>query len=282
MPQAPAPEGAHSRELVVLNYNVKGLPLITDLDRLREIGKILADRRARGDAPDIVLLQEAFSRKSQRIRKQAGYPYAVVGTPDGSHLLFPNPSGLEILSNFPIVAQYSRSYNSCAIPDCFITKSLLGVTIDIPGVPGPIRIFDTHLQAETHNDYVRKNQIDDISVFLRRIGFGEEPAIFGGDFNFTPRHPSYQKFLHELPFFVESGRFCLDAPQSCEIQVGLDGRTDLSDVWHTAHDRQFFYAPENSAVRIEPVWLTRNFTEPYRGEPLSDHWGYEVRYRISW
>jgi hypothetical protein len=35
-------------------------------------------------------------------------------------------------------------------------------------------------------------------------------------------------------------------------------------------------------VRIEPVRLIRNFTEPFEGGGLSDHWGYEVRYRISW
>ena len=59
-------------------------------------------------------------------------------------------------------------------------------------------------------------------------------------------------------------------------------RTDLFDVWKSSHDRQYFYTPAGSPVRIEPVRLIRNFTERFEGADLSDHWGYEVRYRFSW
>lgn len=277
-----APVAQRSLDLVVLTYNVKSLPLITDLDRLREIGKILAERRRRGDEPDVVLLQEAFSGKSERIRKRAGYRYEVVGAGEGSSLLFSNPSGLEILSDYPIVEQYGRSFDDCAGPDCLASKSVLGATLQLPELPVPLRIFNTHLQAHNQYDAVRKNQIDDIGVFLRRVGFGPEPAIFAGDVNFKPRQRSYHKFMRELLFFIETGRYCLDAQPSCEIVVGQDGRTDLADVWERSHDRQYFYAPESSPVRIEPVRLIRNFTERFDGEHLSDHWGYEVRYRITW
>jgi endonuclease/exonuclease/phosphatase family metal-dependent hydrolase len=269
-----------SRDLVVLTYNVKAIPLVTDLDRLKEIGRILAERRGRGDEPDVVLLQEAYSEKSRGIRQRAGYRYEVVGTPEGPNLLFPNPSGLEVLSDHPIVSHQSRSFDDCALPECFVRKSVLAVAIELPDVPVPIQIFNTHLQADTQNDRVRKNQIDDVQTFLRRIGFGEEPAIFAGDLNFKPRHRSFHEFGRELPFFTEVGRHCLEAGPACEVVLG--GRTDLNDVWKSNHDRQYFYAPEGSPVRIEPVRLVRNFTERFRGAPLSDHWGYEVRYRLTW
>ena len=279
---ADAPAPPRSFEFVVLSYNVKSLPLLRDASRLRQIGRMLKERRLRGDEPDVVLLQEAFSGDAERIRARAGYPYQVVGTGTVGGVLLENPSGLEILSDHPIVAQYGRAFDDCASVDCLVSKSVLGVTLAIPGLPVPVRVFTTHMQAHTPNDSVRKNQIDDIDIFLRRIGFGAEPAIFAGDVNFKPKHASYRKFLREFSFFTEAGRFCLDDRTRCEIVLGEDGRADLLDVWAASHDRQYFYAPQGSPVRIEPVRLMRNFTERFEGSDLSDHWGYEVRYRLSW
>lgn len=284
-PAAPAAapvEPVHSRELKVLTYNVKGLPLITDLDRLKRIGEILAERRRRGDEPDVVVLQEAFVRKAKRVRKRAGYPYAIRGPKEGG--LFANGSGLEVLSNFPIVARYDRTLNDCAFPECLVAKAITGVTLEVPGVPGPVQVFTTHLQADSRNEPVRRNQIDDIAVWLGRIPFGGAPAIFAGDFNFKPRHPSYHKFLREMPV-ADAGFTCLGAPDACEIVLDANGQTDWTDVWKTSNDRQFYYQPPEGAVRIEPIRVIRNFTEPVEGGEggfLSDHWGYEVHYRIRW
>jgi endonuclease/exonuclease/phosphatase family metal-dependent hydrolase len=283
---APAPTretgSPHTVELKVLSYNIKALPLITDLDRLKRIGEILTERRRRGDAPDVVVLQEAFARKSDRVRKRAGYPYAIRGPAGGG--IFANDSGLEVLSDHPILARHERTLNDCAFPDCLVSKAILGVDLEIPGVPEPIQVFTTHLQAQSENEAVRRNQIDDISVFLGRIRFGRVPAIFAGDFNFKPRHASYRKFLAEMPV-TDVGSECLGAPATCQVVVGADGRTDLNDVWKTANDRQFYYEPTGSSVRIEPIRVIRNFTERIEGGEdgaLSDHWGYEVHYRIRW
>jgi len=279
---AAAGEPPHAVELKVLTYNIKGLPLITDLDRLERIGELLAERRRRGDEPDVVVLQEAFVRKAKRVRKRAGYPYAIRGPKAGG--IFANASGLEVLSNHPIVARYDRTLNDCAFPECLVAKAIVGVELELPGVPGPIQVFTTHLQADTRNDPVRRNQIDDLTVFLRRIHFGGAPAIFAGDFNFKPKHASYHKFLREMPF-ADAGHDCLGAPAACQVVVGADGRTDWTDVWKTANDRQFYYQPAQSPVRIEPIRVIRNFTEPYAGGEdgfLSDHWGYEVHYRVRW
>jgi len=281
-PAAVSSPASRSFDFVVLTYNIRGLPMLPAAERMKEIGRILAERRRQGDEPDVVLLQEAFSGDAERIRSRAGYRYQVLGVGKGQNLLLDNPSGLEILSDYPIVTQYGRRFDDCAGADCLVTKSVIGATLAIPSLPVPLRIFTTHLQAQTPNDGVRKNQIDDIDVFLRRIGFGAEPAIFAGDLNFKPRHLSYQKFIRTLSFFTESGRFCLDMRDQCEIDVGQDGRTDLLDVWKGSNDRQFFYTPKDSPVRITPVQLIRNFTERYEGSRLSDHYGYEVRYRFSW
>jgi endonuclease/exonuclease/phosphatase family metal-dependent hydrolase len=279
----PPAEPAQVRELKVLTYNVKALPVLTDLDRLKRIGEILAERRRRGDEPDVVVLQEAFSRKAQRVRNRAGYPHAIRGPGRGG--LFANSSGLEVLSNFPIVERHARRLNDCAFPECLVAKSVVAVAIELPGAPGPVQVLTTHLQADSRNEPVRRNQIDDIAVFLDRIGFGGAPAVFAGDFNFKPRHPSYHKFLRATPF-ADAGLGCLAAPAACEVVLDAGGPTDWTDVWKTTNDRQFYYQPEASPIRIEPVRVIRNFTEPFpRGGErgfLSDHWGYEVHYRLRW
>jgi len=281
-PTPATPEVTNVRELKVLTYNVKGLPVLTNLDRLKRIGEILAERRRLGDEPDVVVLQEAFVRKSQRVRNRAGYPHVVLGPTDGG--LFRNSSGLEILSNHPILERHQRRLHDCAFPECLVSKSVVGVTIELPGLPAPVDVFTTHLQADTRNDGVRRNQIDDITVFLDRIQFGRVPAIFAGDFNFKPRHESYRKFVRETPF-ADAGFECLAALETCEVVIGVHGQTDWYDVWKTTNDRQFYYQPADSPLRIEPIRVIRNFTEPVRGGEggfLSDHWGYEVHYRIHW
>jgi len=275
-----AAETERSLELKVLSYNVKGLPLLTDLDRLKRIGEILAERRRRGDEPDVVVLQEAFARKAKRVRSRAGYPYAIRGPQEGG--LFANSSGLEVLSNHPIVAGYQRRFDDCAFPECWVAKAIVGVEVELPGVPVPVQIFTTHLQADTVNEGVRRNQIDDIAVFLRRIPFGHAPAIFAGDFNFKPKHASYHKFLRELPV-ADAGRICL-ATADCEIVLDPE-RMDWRDVWKTSNDRHFYYQPPDGSIRIEPIRVIRNFAERIDGGEggfLSDHWGYEVHYRIRW
>jgi endonuclease/exonuclease/phosphatase family metal-dependent hydrolase len=282
VPAPPTAEPENVRELKVLTYNIKGLPLITDLDRLKRIGEILAERRRLGEEPDVVVLQEAFVRKARRVRDRAGYPYMIQGPTGGG--LFANASGLEVLSNHPIVERHQRRLHDCAFPECVVSKAIVGVTLGLPGVPYPVDVFTTHLQADTRNDRVRSNQIDDITVFLNRIRFGRVPAIFAGDFNFKPRHESYHKFLRETPF-ADAGFDCVVAADACEIVVGVHGQTDWTDVWKSTNDRQFYYQPADSRLRIEPVRVIRNFTEPVRGGErgfLSDHWGYEVHYRIRW
>src|SRR5437899_11582987 len=69
-------------ELSVMSYNVHGVPWPFALGRpkaLSEIGAPLAKRRAAGDQPHLVLLQEAFTADAKAIAREAGYAYAVTG-----------------------------------------------------------------------------------------------------------------------------------------------------------------------------------------------------------
>ena len=77
LPEAPVPPApARSRTLFpgtyllkVLVYNIKDFPapILGDGSRAEEIGRLLAERRERGDAPDIVLIQEGVGAGTARL-----------------------------------------------------------------------------------------------------------------------------------------------------------------------------------------------------------------------
>ena len=83
-PQA-RPDGAATPfqgSLSVLTYNVHGLPWPFATGRpaaFRQIANRLAVMRAEGTAPQIVVMQEAFTSAAVRIGKEAGYPYIAQG-----------------------------------------------------------------------------------------------------------------------------------------------------------------------------------------------------------
>ena len=59
---------ANTVRIKVLSYNIKGLPALFnpnyDQDRFGDIGRILAASKVAKTAPDIVVLQEAFSNRT--------------------------------------------------------------------------------------------------------------------------------------------------------------------------------------------------------------------------
>jgi hypothetical protein len=74
---------AGERTLSVMVYNIKGLPESfrgnTHPDAFTIIGKNLAARRRAGTAPDIVLIQEAFTHRSREIAALSGYKHMIRG-----------------------------------------------------------------------------------------------------------------------------------------------------------------------------------------------------------
>jgi exonuclease III len=67
----------------ILSYNIKGLPPIAapgwKNERFAIIAQRLADRVADGTAPDIVVLQEVFTKESQSVLARSGYHYISQG-----------------------------------------------------------------------------------------------------------------------------------------------------------------------------------------------------------
>src|SRR5262245_8078829 len=74
--------GTAYAEVDVLTYNIEGLPFPARNNRgpyLREIAQRLADFRASGEGPDIILFQEVFSKDAARAVTEAGYRSVATG-----------------------------------------------------------------------------------------------------------------------------------------------------------------------------------------------------------
>jgi endonuclease/exonuclease/phosphatase family metal-dependent hydrolase len=297
-------------EISVLTYNVEGLPWPVRkgrAPRLRKIGRQLAAMRSAGTAPDIVLLQEAFSGPAARIGQRAGYANFVRGPTRGmkrpptseeaERALVGNrrkgkgeglrqlmPSGLYILSDFPILAAERQPFRAreCAGFDCLSNKGLLYARIAVPGVPDPLEIFNTHLNSrgstgvsEQRSLLAHRLQIDESSRFIEDRREARYPLVFGGDFNMRNAPDRFERFALRKPWPIVH-QWCLEPGANCDVRLSWDGDTP----WMDTQDLQGF--DSGARVSLRPIRVDALFDEPWKGRPLADHDGLLVVYRLSW
>ena len=79
---SPIPPPPALPNLSVLSYNIHGVPWPIAMHRphaLRQIGQALAEMRLEGKQPNVVVLQEAFTRRAKRMVSLGDYHYIVAG-----------------------------------------------------------------------------------------------------------------------------------------------------------------------------------------------------------
>jgi endonuclease/exonuclease/phosphatase family metal-dependent hydrolase len=273
---------AGASTLHIMSYNIKGLPtpiLSSDYkdERYPLIGKLLAKRGSEGKAPEVVVLQEAFSDPSTKLIEAAAvaYPFTAEG-PQARSILGVN-SGLYILSKHKILKRATRAFGGehCLSWDCFSNKGVQMATVEVPGLPRPLEIYNTHLQAGREDTAVRQAQVKILLEFFEKEHVPGNPVVFAGDFNFRPglKQKSYFDFA-EGTKFQHAGKICLERGCAKGTDNGWHG------IWERAVDHQFFSA--TGPVKITPVYVERTYREPVDGLVLSDHPAHEVRYDLQW
>jgi len=296
-------EGTAAKGFSVLSYNVQGVPLISKNHwRLNLIGELLAQRRAKGTEPDVVLIQEAFAKRSRDLVAIADYPYVVYGPSrkDPSKIIRREifdlmglfhfekdfwkkikllKSGLIIMSNHPITQAHSMAFGKkdCNGIDCPVNKGVMHARIKIKDTPFELDLFNTHMDAHTRPEdrEARRKQIDFIDRLMKTVAEKGTPVIFVGDFNMTIQSENYDHFV-ELSGLTNMGEVCVNSSDTCTV----DAETDPFDVYQNI---DLHFANKNgSGVNITPVWAARNFTQTYDGVRLSDHDGFEMKYNLNW
>lgn len=290
--------------LRVLTYNVNDLPWPLGKKRkkpLKHIGHDLARRLKEGTAPDIVLLQEAFTKNSKKLVKYAGYPYVAKGPgrrkDEGSakqangKITLKNESrgtkskayvgsGLYVLSRYPIVdKKYELFGHYCTGGDCMANKAIILVRVQLPGMKAPIDIVTSHMDANSKKKSTPKRRLRAhrkqtliIKGFLDRFN-GTRTAIFAGDLN-VKNDARYDNFVSTLGV-INAGRLCIETPAGCRTGRNATAKS----LWRSTNDQHFII--EGKDFRVVPVFMERNYDEMFGGKNLSDHLGFEAVYEVT-
>jgi endonuclease/exonuclease/phosphatase family metal-dependent hydrolase len=288
----------------VLTYNVEGVPRRAGRKRqLREIGARLDALRQAGDGPDIILVQEMFSRSARAGVRRAGYPNLVTGPSRTQRRTLPAHgerkghkwrkgewglrfvgSGLAIASVYPIVDHASEPFSrrACAGLDCLSNKGTLFARVSIPGVPDSLEVFNTHMNAQGASGVRRRRhtqvhhaQVRELADFMAQRRDPQRPVILGGDFNMRNSETRFEAFHASQPLELVH-QHCLEIPGRCDVEMSWDGDAP----WMDTQDLQLFRS--GARVRIRPVRVSAMFDGRPDSPALSDHDGFRVVYELSW
>ena len=298
---------AATATLSVLTYNLEGLGWPARNGRARElkdIGARLAAMHAAGTAPDVVLFQEMFSSAAKHAVAASGYPAIAPGPRRTTAPALPTQDkipgkakplkgevgirllggGLAIASRYPIVDTALEAYGlrACAGLDCLSNKGVMLARIAMPGVPGAIDIYNTHMNsrgasgvAEARNREAHARQAVAASEFIARTQNLAFPLIFGGDFNMRHSEARWEEFSRYHPLTLVH-EVCVDPEAGCDVTMSWDG----DEPWMDTQDLQFFADGERLSVR--PIKVEAIFDGGPSGPRLSDHDGFLVTYELRW
>lgn len=306
-PLAQAPVG----QFDLMTYNVKGLPWPIARDRpedLAAIGAQLANMRLAGRQPQVVVLQEAFVDEAKRIGMLGGYRYVLNGNGADDAKAVLNPidaryaaaadwtrgegpapvldSGLVILSDYPIVrhARMAFPQGACAGFDCLAAKGVLVAWIALPGHAEPVAVATTHLNSRTsagvpnaRSDIAFAWQWRALRAFLARELSAGDAAIFAGDVNFAGSAVREVSAL-AAGLALPDGRDAV-AETLAANAVATRDLSEAREVRAANTDRQLYRS--SAAIRLTAASLAIHFPETATADPLSDHPGFVIRYRVS-
>lgn len=292
----------------VLTFNIEGLGWPARGKRRGSLAQINAQLKgmlARGTAPDVVMVQEMFSQTAVEAVKGVGYPNMVSGpsrtqgkTLPGADRM-PGPykwkkgelgihlvgSGLSILSRYPITESRSEPFGKrrCAGLDCLGNKGVLYARMAIPGVPGTINLFNTHLNSQASSKVsprrharAHRLQVEELGAFIAMVGDHDIPTIVGGDFNMKGSTIRFERFRNVTEPFSIVQEYCTENPLPCDVQISWDG----DEPWMDTQDLQLYET--GSQVDVKPVRVEAMFDGSADSPSLSDHDGFRVTYEVSW
>ena len=166
----------------VLTYNTWGVPLTAwDTWRYEQAMRAIEELN-----PDIVLLNEVFTRKGKRNFRSMHYPYQAEGPGPSPRLV---GSGLKILSRFPILNRATLAYRACKGSDCLSRKGAALAVLQLPSGK-KLNLIGTHLNASGPAS-IRISQLQQLEKFNRAYADPTAPMILAGDLNFRSGSDEY-------------------------------------------------------------------------------------------
>jgi endonuclease/exonuclease/phosphatase family metal-dependent hydrolase len=294
-------------EIDILTYNIEGLPWPARSGRgpyLEQIGERLAAFRSAGEGPDIVLFQEVFSNSASRAVQATGYR-SVTSGPSARSRQAPNTqgslpgnrqilrgeirpnflsSGLAIATDYPMVstAYVPFARGSCAGFDCLSNKGVLFAELAIPGIPGTVDVFTTHMNAQgatgvsvERHAPAHARQTAELAEFVQTKGQLSNAMVVAGDFNMRNSDVRFYTFSRKVPL-ENVHRYCSENPTACDVRQ----EWPHDDQWRRVQNLHLFTSGDT--VKVRPIRVEGMFDGGPSGPVLSDHNGFRVVYEFSW
>lgn len=293
--------------LDVLTYNIEGLGWPARTGRapfLTLIGQHLAEMRAAGTAPDVVMFQEMFTRAAVNGVVGAGYPALVAGPARTQRRHLPSEGkpegkrrwkkgeigihyatgGLAIVSRYPILFDTAEPFSKrgCAGFDCLSNKGVLMARLVLPGLPDPVDLFNTHMNSQRSSrvSIERRNsaheiQARELAAFIGAVGNPAHPAVLAGDFNMRGSDERHRNFRPDERFQLVH-QYCLQDAAACDVRMSWDGDAP----WMDTQDLQYFSS--GNRIKVVPLRIEAMFDGRPDSPTLSDHDAFRVLYRLSW
>lgn len=294
-PITPLADGRRAMRLRILLYNVEGLPFPARLERKYELGRIadwLERRRASGRAPDILFLHKAFTPAASAIARAGDYDWILPGPSRDVRrkpaAAAPRPtgydagarwfkgeaigkwldSGLYIATDLPLFVDEAAPFSTaaCAGFDCLANKGGEVATLIIPGVPEPLRLFNTHRNSLTPSgvaasraEAAHRIQTHENDRLLAETMGG--PMIAAGDFNM-------RRAGDRIGRFASDPGFRLIAPQPGGTMAARSAAMSDDSAWAALQD--LIGVSSGARVEVVPLAVTSLF-DGIHGPRLSDH-----------
>lgn len=298
-------DGRSAVQLRVLLWNVEGLPWPIRSGRTPKLARIadwIAQRRAAGGGPDILILHKAFIPTASRIaiagkftsilpgpalddRRRLPIADAPAGYVGGAHWWKGErvgkwlDGGLYVATDLPVLRIERQAFgsDSCAGYDCLSNKGGLALGIAIPGAPEALTLFNTHRNSRepakvgiARAEAAHVIQTRDNDALLRDFGAADTAMIAAGDFN-NYRAGDRVGYLATDPEFRLAGKADGFAARPALM-------TDTS-AWQQAYDLLGYRS--SNQLTVEPLAVATLF-DGKNGPRLSDHDAQYVIFRISW
>lgn len=179
---------AHAQEgLRLMAWNVYMLPPPVVFSKQKERTKLQINAlKHLALENDVLVLTEAFqARYKKKILKEleTEYPYYYIQKRKGG-LFKIMPSGVMILSKYPMDVLGEVYFDKCTAADCFASKAALLVEIK-KGDGTRLQVLGTHMQSGSGEKIkkIRKIQIEDIKKLLDEYREEDIPQLVAGDLN---------------------------------------------------------------------------------------------------
>ena len=250
--------------LKLVTYNIWGLPSWLTGARPGRYSQIAHELRRL--APDIILLQEAWTAKARKAAPCDGRWSIARGA--GQHVFF-QQNGLMTLSRFPIIGGTFYPFSHAAFPDKLVRKGALKVTLGLPDGQ-VLNVWNVHLQ-EGGPPKVRQSQIGELIAHVHEAEDGQIADLVGGDFNCTPETLFYRELETALGPSVQT----LGGIRPFVTWDGLSSKSGAGQTLDYIFVRAHVTLEKMDAVP-QVAFHTRN-----PQDRLSDHFGLEAVVRLN-